>query len=412
MRKKVFIALRMAGIAGQEKLSGIFRFLGENPDWDITLVRTAAEFSRARVRQACAEGFDGFIVSIPDTEAAASILADTDIPTVVMDIHDARLSARTRNITFIRNSSEEIGRAAANHLLSMGKCRSYAFVHNPSVMQWSVDRFKAYARTLKDNGCWCHELHSPEGLEKLERPVGVFTANDDCGYTTIEHCRARRLRVPEDVAVLGINNDTLICENCHPKLSSIQPDFELEGYLAAETLSRMMQFEKVEKVEGLRAEANSGIYFSFVRLSSSPSPSFDDSDDSTIESDTATVFVGVKQIVRRESTAEISSSGKLVQRALAYIRQNAISGISVEDVARHLKVSRRLADLRFRELQGTTIGETIIRFRLEEVKRLLRSTKEPIDAIASRCGYENPNYLKNLFKRRFAMSMRQFRGLT
>ena len=371
MRKKVFIALRMAGIAGQEKLSGIFRFLGDNHDWDIRLVRTAGEFTAGAVKEAIAARYNGFIVSIPGTEKSASILAATDIPTVVMDIHSPILAVRQKNLVFIRNSSDEIGSTAAQHLLSIGKCRSYAFVHNPSVLQWSVDRCRAYRETLRDNGFWCHELKTPDGIQKLERPVGVFAANDDCGYDVIEFCHAHRLRVPEDVAVLGINNDTLICENCHPKLSSIQPDFEQEGFLAAETLSRMMQ-------------------------SASP--------------DAPTLRVGVKAIVRRESTAELSPSGKLVQKALAYIQKNALKGISVEDVVRHLKVSRRLADLRFRELQGTTLGETIIGLRLAEVKRLLRGTKEPIDTIAARCGYTNANYLKNLFKKRFAMSMREFRG--
>lgn len=375
MRKKVFIALRMAGIAGQDKLSGIFRYLGENHCWDIRLIRTAAEFTAASVRSAIREKFDGFIISIPDTEKSATGIATTDIPTVVMDIHSPILGQRTKQIAFVRNSSEQIGRAAANHLLSIGKCRSYAFVHNPSVMRWSIDRFGAFRATLRDNGFWCHELKTPEGLEKLPRPVGVFAANDDRGYDVIEFCHANHLRVPEDVAVLGINNDTLICENCHPRLSSIQPDFEQEGYLAAELLTRLM---------------------------SSPSdrPQAD-----------RTFFVGVKQIVRRESTADISPSGKLVQKALSYIQRNALKGISVEDVACHLRVSRRLADLRFRELQGTTIGETIIAFRLEEVKRLLRSTKVPIGAIAAACGYENANYLKNLFRKRFAMSMRDFREL-
>ena len=112
MRKKVFIALRMAGIAGQEKLSGVFRFLGENHDWDIRFVRTAGEFTAAAVRDAIRERFDGFIVSIPDTEQPAAVLATTDIPTVVMDIHSPRLSARTKQIAFIRNSAEEIGRTA------------------------------------------------------------------------------------------------------------------------------------------------------------------------------------------------------------------------------------------------------------------------------------------------------------
>ena len=380
MRKKVFIALRMAGIAGQEKLSGIFRFLGEKHDWDLTLVRTAAEFTPKRMKEALQERYDGFIVSIPDTEQAAALLATTEIPTVVMDIHSPVLGRRTKNVVFIRNSSEEIGRTAANHLLSVGKCRSYAFVHNPSVLQWSLNRCKAFRETLRDNGFWCHELKSPDGLQELDRPVGVFAANDDRGYDIVEFCHAHRLRVPEDIAVLGINNDTLICENCHPKLSSIQPDFEQEGFLAAESLSKMMRTHSRHLTP------------------SQPHP--------------LTLHVGVKAVIRRESTAELSQSGKLVQKALCYINRNATRGISVNDVARHLKVSRRLADLRFRELQNTSIGQEIARIRLAEVQRLLRGTKEPIDAIAAHCGYENPNYLKNLFRKRFSMSMREFRKLS
>ena len=368
----------MAGIAGQEKLSGIFSFLGENHDWDITLARTAAEFTPARMRTALKEGYDGFIVSIPDTEQTAALLASTDIPTVVMDIHSPRLSARRKHIVFIRNSSEEIGHAAAHHLLTIGSCRSYAFVHNPSVLQWSVDRCRAFRETLRDNGFWCHELKTPEGLQKLERPVGVFAANDDRGYDVVEFCHAHRMRVPEDAAVLGINNDTLICENCHPRLSSIQPDFEQEGRLAAETLSKMMR----------------------PRAVSSPFPH------------PSSLYVGVKAVVRRETTAELSQSGKLVQKAVAFIRRHALEGIGVPDVVAHLRVSRRLADLRFRELQHASIGEEITRIRLAEVQRLLRSSKDPIDAIAAKCGYENPNYLKNLFRKRFSMTMRDFRRLS
>ena len=378
MRKKVFIALRMAGIAGQEKLSGIFRFLGDKHDWDIRLVRTAGEFTVAAVKEALRSKYDGFIVSIPGTEETAAVLATTDIPTIVMDIYSRRLAARKRNIVFIRNSSEEIGRTAANHLLAIGTCRSYAFVHNPSVMQWSIDRCRAFRETLRDNGFWCHELRTSDGLQKLERPVGIFAANDDRGYDVIEFCHAHRMRVPEDAAVLGINNDTLICENCHPRLSSIQPDFEQEGYLAAETLTKMMR----------PRAASSHI----------PHPS--------------SLFVGIRSVIRRESTAELSTSGKLVQKAVAYIRRHALEGIGVSDVVTHLKVSRRLADLRFRELQHTSIGGEITRIRLAEVQRLLRTTREPIDSIAAKCGYANPNYLKNLFRKRFSMSMREFRKMS
>jgi len=376
MRKKVFIALRMAGIAGQEKLAGIFRFLGEDHDWDMTLVRTAAELAPERMREALKAHYDGFIVSIPNTEKAAALLATSTVPTIVMDIHDPSLSARAKNIAFIRNDPSAIGRAAADFLLSTGRCRSYAFVQNPSIAEWGVDRFRAFRNALHDRGFWCNDLPDPSGLTRLERPIGVFAANDDCGYDTLEFCRAHRLRVPEDVLVLGTNNDTLICENCRPTLSSIQPDFNEEGLLAAKTLSKLMSRQL----------------------------------PATNYQPPVTFFVGVKAVVRRGSTACVSQAGKLVQKAVAYIRRNALRGISVEDVVRHLGCSRRLADLRFRELQGTSIGESIISFRLEEVKRLLKSTRDPIEKIAIDCGYENPNSLKNLFKKRFGLSMRDFRA--
>lgn len=374
----------MAGIAGQEKLSGIFRFLHDArptdaphalADWDITLVRTAAEFTPSRVREALAENYDGFIVSIPDTEETAAILAATEIPTIVMDIHDPALSSRTANIAFIRNSPKEIGRAAADFLLSTGRCRSYAFAHSPVATAWSTGRFKSFKATLLDHGLWCHELAALKDMAKLERPIGIFAANDDRGYDVLEYCRRHRMRVPEDVLVLGTDNDTLICENCRPTLTSIQPDFEQEGFLAAKTLTELMATTSSRHVSA----------------------------------DPPICFVGVKTIARRSSTAEVSQAGKLVQKAMAFIRNNALRGISVEDVVRHLGCSRRLADLRFRELQGASIGETIISFRLEEVRHLLKTTRDPIDKIALDCGYANPNYLKNLFKKRFGLTMRSFR---
>jgi AraC-like DNA-binding protein len=151
------------------------------------------------------------------------------------------------------------------------------------------------------------------------------------------------------------------------------PDFEGEGYLAAETLDSMMHGKGP---------------------------------------DSCVLLADIKEVVRRESTCELSSAGRLVQKAVVYIDRHALEGIGVEDVVRHLGCSRRLADLRFRELQKRSILQAITERRLDEVKRRLRETREKIDSIAAACGYTNPNYLKNLFKKRFAMSMRDFRRVT
>lgn len=373
-KKKVFIALKMAGIAGQSKLAGVFRYLkvryGDSSPWDVRLVRTRVELTNSAVRQAIADGANGFIVSIPDTEDSVFPLAGITTPTIVMDIHAAALEKRLANIAFIRNSADGIGHEAAHFLLGQGVARSYAFLHSDPVTDWSRMRFKAFRQMLNDKGIWCEELFTPDGASKLKRPAAVLAANDDRAFELLKVLAAKRISVPRGVAVLGVDNDELICENAHPRLSSVQPDFEEEGRLAAETLDAMMNGVKLPD---------------------------------------RTLLVGVKRIVQRESTAEQSHSGWLVQKAVAYINRHALEGISVTDVVRHIKCSRRLADLRFRELQGRTILDAITERRLDEVKHRLARTREKMDTIASACGYRNPTYLKNLFKKRFGMSMSEWR---
>ena len=99
-----------------------------------------------------------------------------------------------------------------------------------------------------------------------------------------------------------------------------------------------------------------------------------------------------------------------VARGLAYIGKNATRGISTADVISHLGVSRRLADLRFREFSGKTIHEALVETRLEELKRRLRETEISITSLTAACGFESENYAKNLFKARFGMSMSAYRA--
>ena len=114
--------------------------------------------------------------------------------------------------------------------------------------------------------------------------------------------------------------------------------------------------------------------------------------------------------MHRESTVAQSESGKLVQKVLSYISREAFRGIGVGDVARHFNVSRSLLELRFGELQRESVYEAMLRIRLEEVKRRLRFTNEPISEITAACGWKNPIPPKALFKRRFGMSMSEFRA--
>ena len=203
-------------------------------------------------------------------------------------------------------------------------------------------------------------------LKSLPKPCGILASCDDRAYEVIDVCHEIGIRIPQEIGILGVNNDPILCENSDPKISSIQPDFKREGYLAARAIDRMPK----ERI----------------------------------------ICVGVKQVVHRESTYPMSNSGKLVQKALAYIEKNATRKMTTLDVATHLHVSRSLLDLRFRELQGESVHDAIQGRRLNEVKRRLLSTRDSIEKISVDCGWENINSLKNLFHKATGKSMREWRA--
>lgn len=384
---RIAVALRMAGIAGQDKLNGIFEYLSEGHRWQLSIYRTAHEFTAETVRREIRLGAEGFIVGIPATDGAFSVLAKSDIPTVLMNISGGDVGRRKSGVAFVFSDSTAIGRAAAHELLKQGSYKSFGFAGYRDDADWSRDRGAAFRNALKDVGlpCGMFDLaHFPgklddrsaltDWLQALAKPCGILAACDDRAFEILDVCREAQLSVPDQVGILGVNNDPILCENAEPRLSSVQPDFIGEGRLAAGLLDKMLA-----------------------------TPSFRSGQRGTVH------LVGVRQIVHRDSTRPLSEAGLLVQKALAYIEKNALRGIGVQDVAQHLKVSYSLINLRFQELQRQSIYDVILTIRLNEVKRLLRTTPDPLAAIAAACGWKNPTSLKNLFKRRFGLSMSAWR---
>ena len=383
--RRVVAALRMAGIAGQDKLNGIFEYLSEGRRWQLIIYRTRHEFTADTVRNEIQHGADGFIVGIPGADDALDALATLDVPTVVMNVSGGGIEKRKNNIAFVKSDSAAVGREAAHTLLKQGVYKSYGYAGYRTNDDWSRDRGIAFRDALDDAGfvgrMFDIEHYSDkvedtatmvEWLRSLPKPCGILAACDDRAFEVLDVCRKIGMKVPAEVGILGVNNDPILCENAEPKLSSIQPDFIGEGRAAAELLDRMMSGGSIPPKMRLR-------------------------------------LVGIRTVVHRESTVAQSEAGKFVQKVLAYIGHEAVKGIGVGDVARRFKVSRSLLELRFRELQGESVYEAMLRIRLEEVKRLLKCTDIPIAEITRECGWENPTPPKALFKRRFGMSMRDWR---
>ena len=384
--RRVVVALRMAGIAGQDKLNGIFDYLSSGRRWQLIIYRTKHEFTADVVCHELERGADGFIVGIPDTDDALAAIAQSNAPVVVMNVTGGGVEKRETSIAFVKSDANAVGQEAAHALLRQGVYKAYGYAGYRTDDDWSRERGRAFRNALETAGFVGrmfdveHYRDNVEDkatlvkwLKDLPKPCGILAACDDRAFEILDVCREAGLKVPAEIGVLGVNNDPILCENAEPRLSSIQPDFIGEGRLAAELLDTMMAGGKIPAGQRERQ-------------------------------------VGVRSVVHRESTVAQSESGRFVQKVLSYISKEAIKGISVSDVARRFKVSRSLLELRFGELQRESVYEAMLRIRLEEVKRRLRFTNDPIAEITAACGWKNPIPPKALFKRRFGISMREFRA--
>lgn len=383
--RRVVVALRMAGIAGQDKLNGIFEHLSAGHRWQLIIYRTRQEFTADTVRSELARGTDGFIVGLPGADDALAVLAGEKIPTVIMNVAGGGIEKRTAKIAFVKSDSVAVGQAAANTLLKQGVYKSYGYVGYRSDEDWSRGRGAAFRDALASAGFHAKMFDAAHFKEKIEdkrvlsewlsslpKPCGILAACDDRAFEVLDVCNENAIGVPSEIGILGVNNDPILCENAEPRLSSIQPDFIGEGRTAAELLERMMS--------GAALSAERRVH----RL-------------------------GIRTVVHRDSTVAQSESGRLVQNVLAYMAKEALKGISVEDVARRFNVSRSLLELRFSELQHESVYKALLRIRLDEVKRRLRQTDDPISEITHACGWKNPAPPKTLFKKRFGISMRDYR---
>jgi LacI family transcriptional regulator len=197
-------------------------------------------------------------------------------------------------------------------------------------------------------------------LKELPKPVGIMACYDIRGQQVLDACRGAGLAVPDEVAVIGVDNDTLLCELASPPLSSVIPNAHRAGYEAAALLDKLMEGKRVPATARLIAPLG---------------------------------------IAERQSTDVLAVDDRNVARAVQFIREHACEGINVSDVLRVVPLSRRVLEQRFQRLLGCTPREEILHVRLARVKQLLGETELPLYLVAERTGFEHVEYLSVVFKR-------------
>ena len=252
---------------------------------------------------------------------------------------------------------------AAKHLTSK-HCKSYAFVHSAG-QKWSDKRGHIFAEAIEAaGGRFIWRASETKTLVRLigeaPKPLGIFAATDILAHATLDACRAAGCLVPDDVLILGVDNDITLCEMSTPTLSSIPLTSYDAGYHAAEVLDRAIR------------------------------------GDCTPE-DMPDVFFTGGPVVERLSTAHSFAYDMLVRRCRETLESEFASPIRVSELAKRFRVSRRTLETHFRSVTGTTIAEEVIRLRIEHAKHLLSTTTRPIDQIATECGFHDASHLSSTF---------------
>ena len=371
-------------------LRGVWRFAESRPTWQLTPIPPSqgVRHLSGRFRP------DGLIVTA-NTRALDRELKTWDRPAV-------NVSAVITGQRFARVGVDNalVGRMAASHFLDRGLQR-FAFV-GPARQQFSVLRRAAFCDAVAESGeevsCfvsgsrrefdpmgmrWDLESEVDRWLRKLPKPVGVFAPNDVWGVQVVLACRRANLRVPEDVAVLGVDDDDLFCELTRPGLSSIIVPAERIGFEAMGLLERLIEGHAWVDDEGLHDREQ---------------PARD-----------AFLLPPIGVHVRR-STEVLAIEDEIVSESMRYIRDHADQPLAVDDVTRHVCVGRRTVERRFREKVGTGIAAQIRRAHLELARRLLAQTDLPVQSVALRAGFDDYRQMARVFRQSLATTPTEYRN--
>ena len=323
-------------------------------------------------------GADGVIA--PDAKENREIIG-MGLPTIVYRVAEKRIP----HLPAIVADNATIGKMAAEHLLDCGF--SYFAYCGFESRPWSRQRKESFAGriaeagfkasvfyTNSESGSWCSfergQNRLIEWLKSLPKPVGLMAGNDVCGRHVIEACRIAGLQVPDQVAVVGVDNDELICDLTDPPMSSIALNTEKAGYEAAELLDRLIAGENTAVLD---------------------------------------ILVRATHITTRQSTDILAAEDRTVAEAIRFIRHHSKEAIQVSNVVDHVAVSRRNLEQRFRRVLGRSIYNEIKRARTQQIIRMLCETDLSVSEIALRLGHPSDKHIARYFKQQTGMSLKEYR---
>lgn len=358
--------------AGQEIVKGVLSYVRSHTTWRVTIPERRHD-KRAFPQK---RPGDGLIAQIDEASQEAAV-DRWDIPAVNVcgEYGESDLPAVSAN-------DSQIGQLAYEHLKKLGFKRLGVCCRGGR--HSAATRRRGFAKHAHADGREIATLSIDDDFQSQEsrdavttwlagqpKPFGILATDDSLGQKVLDICRAAGFSSPEDVAVLGVGNDELICGVADPPMSSVVLDYGRIGYEAARRLDRMLQ-------KGARTSR---------RLQVEPI-----------------------DVAGRRSTDALVVDDPDVAAAANFIRDNALQGIKVANVLEVVPISRRVLETRFRNQFGRTLHQAILGVQLDRIKELLRDTDLSMFQIASRTGFRHVEYMSVVFKREIGVSPSDYRN--
>jgi LacI family transcriptional regulator len=374
-RRRVALLIETSNAYARGLLHGIIAFVRDHPGWIVDF----PEISRGELATDFLQRWrgDGIIARI-ETQPIATALARRKRIAIV----DTSAGRFLPNVPWVESDDLAVATLAFDHF-NQRSFQQLAYCGDDR-FHWSRLRQQAFQQIAATKRVPIATWNLParlspaaaqrrliQWLQGLPRPIGILACYDLMGRWLLETCREASLAVPGEVAVLGVDDDHFICNLTTPSLSSVQLDAPRTGYLAATLLDAQMDGKPIP---------------------------------------TLGHYIAPLGIAARGSTDTQALGDPMLATALQFIHQRAHEGIRVDDVLRHVPLSRRVLESRFRKWLGRSPHEEIERVRMAQVMRLLRESDLSIDQIATRTGFPDSRYMATAFKRRTGQSPRSFRA--
>lgn len=365
-------------------IRGILHFAKETPEWRVHIMPGGQ--SEQQMPDMKEWGASGLIARVTSNALARKIVG-SKLPCILLNPEES-ISKRfpsLKNCPEIIADARAIVEMALDHLFE-SQLEHFGYVRDGYNRSWSVRREKAMVEILKSKNRDCHiylplesgfsswkreHKHLTSWLVALPKPIGLLASSDYCAQQILDACRNADISIPNEIAVLGVDNDSLVASIADPPLSSVALNTELAGYEAAHHLTRMICGKAYD----------------------------------------TTVKISPIGIIKRQSTDVLHTSDPVVRAVLNIIRDKADENMSVSKIASQIDISRRRMEIRFKNALGRTIRQEIERRKMEQVKQVLHETDLSLAEIARLCSFSSEYYLSYLFRKHFGVNISQYKKM-